>query len=158
MTNNSENFEGFDVGHAVLLYGVCDRGWLDFTPKALKLFRYRGLTEQEIAFLNCARWIKVAGMRLVEADEREHRRLHYVIVGKPDDGGGPPGGEDPDTGPDGFEMSIADLIRIAHEDDAEEKPETSPGPLVQPVAPSLPSPTAKPLARPIRKRSGPEID
>ena len=164
MSQKAEDFEEFEVDRAVLLYGVCDRGRLDFSPLVLKLFRYRKLTEQEVVFLNCARWIKVAGAKLTDGAEREHRRIHYVIVGKPDGGGGPPGSVDPDAGPDEFGMSIADLIRSAHTDDDEEGAKSPPAHLMQEPAPVplgsavKPEKKTKPIARPIRKVGGPEID
>jgi hypothetical protein len=164
MSQQAENFEGFEVERAVLLYGVCDRGRLDFSPLVLKLFRHRKLTEQEVIFLNCARWIKVAGAKLTDSAEREHKRIHHVIVGKPDGGGGPPGSVDPDAGPDEFGMSIADLIRSVQTDDDEEKAKSPPARLAQEPAPvplgpaAKPEKKTKPVARPIRKVGGPEID
>ena len=169
LSQQTESFDDLNVDHATLLYGVCVKGPLDFGPPVLKLFRYRKLTKKEIVFFNCARWAKVAGLKLTDRAEREQRRLHYVIVGKPDGGGSSSSDENTDTntntdaGPDDSGMSIADLIRAAHADDDKKEAKSSPAPLVQQPAPLPSIPVAKvekarPIARPARKPSGPEID
>jgi hypothetical protein len=159
----TDNFDDFEVDPAKLLYSVCMRGPFDFGPPVLKLFRYRKLARWEIVFLNCARWIEVSGMKLTARDEREHRRIHYIIVGEPDEDGGSSGAGDPDTGPDDGEMCLFDFIRTTYADDEEEETKSSPAPLVQQPAPPaaglvVKAKKAKPIARPVRKPSGPEID
>lgn len=163
LSQQTENFDDFDETHSKLAYGVCIRGALDFSPLVLKLFRYRKLAKWEVVFLNCARWIKVGGGSLTARDEREHRRIHYIIVGQPDDEGGSSNAEDADTGRDDFGMCLFDFIRAAHADDEEKETKFSPTPLVQQSTPPaagivVKAEKAKPIARPVRKPSGPEID
>jgi hypothetical protein len=167
----------FDKQRAILLYGVAVKERLDFSPLALKLFRYRGLSREMIEWLNCARWVKNAGMKLTEADQRKLEYLHDRIVGKPNGDGGPPArvqeatassDDTDDGGSDGAELTVADLIRAAHTDEDDEEAKPSPIRPVQEPTPVPPVAAAEPeetttkpaggLAKWLsRKGSGPEI-
>ncbi len=173
------DFYNFDVRAAVASYRYCRKEQLDFSPLTLMLFRYRQLTRAEISWLNCARWIKVAGHRLRDSDEQKLEQLHNRILGKPDGGGSPPEGAQEatkasrDNSEDGrldeSGPSIGGPIHRKSMDDEEEKTKPSPTLLVQEPAPVPPVPTAEPeeettkpagrLTRWLpRKGSGPEID